>query len=398
MQSLDDDALLSVLAVLDEAGLCAIASSCRRCMVLASSTEALWVACAGVRGVRTRPTSISWREVVIGLRRAQQAVRPHAVLPPLGTPLGTARRRCAAVSQQQGACSAHPWHQRIQPLSAREKQWLSWYGLYHTSVLHVESCRVGDRPGTALHAHDPSTDACLGCLIYQDAPFKSGRSAPGPVVCQSVTPPSACGGDGTRLSRALDEFRHRASLVGKVSVCDASKESGRRAVALLNALPPALCRRLDSMSIEGCPPDALTALANQLDTACLPPSSQGVAAAAAPATAAPATAAPAAAAAPRLPAVLIVDQWRPKVSIGHAMDIIGSVLAQVARHAEANEATRIHHVVVVAASSRSADTLAKAVRSIGFKSHLVLPPRLPLMSRSSRGCVTVAQFHRSRPR
>ena len=97
-----------------------------------------------------------------------------------------------------------------------------------------------------------------------------------------------------------------------------------------------VCKKLDTLSIEGCPPDALASLAR---------SSEGG----------------------RIPAAIIAEQARPKISIGHAMDLVGALLKQVVAHEDS-----IRHVIFIASGTASADVLEKAVRSIAFKSHQVL--------------------------
>ena len=80
-----------------------------------------------------------------------------------------------------------------------------------------------------------------------------------------------------------------------------------------------------------------------------------------------------------MPAVVIAEQARPRVSIGHAMSLVGSLVRQlVALDAAAGSlgvpAGRIQHLVFVAASRQSAETFEKAICSIAFKSHLALGP------------------------
>ena len=88
-----------------------------------------------------------------------------------------------------------------------------------------------------------------------------------------------------------------------------------------------------------------------------------------------------------MPAVIIAEQARPRLSISHAMTMVGSLVRQLMRddHQAVDGADelaarptlprggRIHHVVFVMASHAAADTLTKAVRSIVFKSHVALP-------------------------
>jgi len=84
--------------------------------------------------------------------------------------------------------------------------------------------------------------------------------------------------------------------VGRLSVVDGSRDAGQKLCRYLRRLPPAVCRTLDELSTEGLEDGALRRTARDGDG---------------------------------MPAVLLAEQARPKVSIGHAMDVLGSLLRQL---------------------------------------------------------------------
>ena len=100
-----------------------------------------------------------------------------------------------------------------------------------------------------------------------------------------------------------------------------------------------------------------------------------------------------------MPAVVVAEQARPRLSIGHAMGVVGSLVKQLVQYDASSSAGKdgeevaatcdqaapaapcapprfrprhVQHVVLVAAGPKAADTLERAVCSIAFKSHLAL--------------------------
>ena len=212
-----------------------------------------------------------------------------------------------------------------------------------------------------MHLHDAATDDCISCALH--AADASADCAGALHVCDAGS------SGGERLVRAVSEFRHRVRLVRRLTVVDASRESGRRVSIMLRELPASVCRRLETLTIEGCPSDALTSLNKPSATAGVEDGRAARSASALP-----------------LPPVIVAEQARPRVSIGHAMDVVGSLVKQLvsydascssddARLADGSASRgHIQHLVLVAASRASAETLQKAVCSIAFKSHLAMPP------------------------
>ena len=338
--------------------LCATACVCSRLSTIVGSAVTPWERLAETKDVR-HCWPLSARETLVHLRVVARLLRPFSLQPPAVAPQ---KLRCpwdpasACASQQlhRGrysavACtavddSAGARIHRID-LSARERAWLRWFGRFQDGQLLLETVRVGAAPCDALHLHDVGTGDCVACAL---------QLANGPPLVH-VT--SASEGDAQRLCRAVDEFRHRCRLVRRLTVVDASREPVQRLQHFLRQLPTSVCRKVEALGVDGLPGDALRMM-----------ESDG-----------------------SLPAVLVVEQARPKVSIGHAMDVMGSLVRQLVRYDNAvcdSSATaprrsgetavrapgrRVHHVILVAAGRAATETLERAACSIAFKSHLALP-------------------------
>lgn len=163
-----------------------------------------------------------------------------------------------------------------------------------------------------LHLHDAS-DACVGVAVLADGPDDGTAAAP-----------------SLPLLDAVGEFRYRVQLARRVAVIDASAPAGQRASAALGQLPPGFCQRRPA------------APAAQADAP---------------------------------PAVVVADVPGGKLSIGRAMDLVGLLVHERLAYdsGEHSAPTRLHWLVLAAASAQAADTLERAARSIVFKSSLALP-------------------------
>lgn len=349
LTSLPEDALGHIIENLDEDAICALASVSRY-FARSCESDLIWAAAAAVRGIRSC-APMSCRATVVTLRRVRRALRPFTINPPTSTT--SQKLRCmwdpasaaSALQLRIGKFSSSvndACEHSISPINARERDWLNWFGRVAEGKLHLETCRVGARTLNCLHLHDAVTDDCHACMLH---------GADVSHICAA----SASGEE--RLVRAVDEFRHRVALIRRVSVVDASTAAGQRLGAYLRLLPPTMCRNLESLSIEGCPADALSVLSHT------PPNASGGRTPAATSW---------------LPHVIVAEQARPRVSIGHAMDVVGSLVKQLVHHdatcAAQTNRRRVQHVVFLTASRASAETLTKAVCSISFKSHLALVP------------------------
>lgn len=425
---LPDDALLNIVEQLhEEDALCALLASCKRLNTLLKSSEAPWLALEAASGLG-RCHSLSSCATVLVMRRVRQMLQPFAVKPPLRDPqkLRCSRDLASAVSAMQVRIGSFhrfapttPGASLWAPLTARERDWLRWYGRMRSGILCLEPFRFDTACcssiyGTALHLHDTTTDDCVACEI----------EANGQAIVTSSAGAALAPCAEQRLSEAVAELRHRVGVVTRISVVDGTKQPGRRALAMLRAQPQCLCRKLDALTIEGCPAGALAALEQSgppLAAPSLPASASASASpiaietdsggagleAAAPGEAVASSAGagqgapplPTVACASAIPAIVIAEQARPRLSIGHAMDVVGSLVRQLVQHdahgnrtaasesgagddagesagavgaAPAATPRRVQHLVFVGAGPKATETLERAVCSIAFKSHLAL--------------------------
>ena len=347
LPDLPDDVLASILASSHLAAshaLCALSCVSKRFAgTLALSTfDHVWrpssASCA-----RQPSTLLTWRGEFLYLTRTRHALKPFAMQPPASSPQ---KLRCAFASALVPHCSPRGSSHGMAPLTTRERAWIQWFGRMQDGVLHLGPCRFDATAtcGTALHLHDTATDECIACAFHE---------AGGGCGLAFAATGTGCVVGNERLMRAVAELRHRVHLVQRLHVVDGTKEPGKRALAVLHSLPRCLCKKLE-LELEGCPPGALAELDGPADDS----------------------------ATNTMPAVVIAEQARLRLSIGHAMDVVGSLIRQLVRHDAQclDAASRVQHIVLVAAGRAAAETLQRAVCSIAFKSNLSLleDGRVPL--------------------
>lgn len=345
---LPDELLACVLRDVD--ALIAVACVCKQLSTVLANNDSLWVMAADA----VAPCSpLSARATMLTLRRVGMILKPFVVQPPL---LSVPQRvRCAANRTSAGTTMMQ---HGVEPLNFREREWLRWYGRMRNGTMHLSFEGSGR---VALHLHDACTDKCIACVLQEGVAHGNQRAAT-PTAAMPLTLASG----EEQLAEAVREFRHRVGLVSRISVVDGTKDSARRALLLLGGLPRCVCRKLDALTIEGCPDSALTSLIEWCGEDCPAGEVAGNRRMA-----------------DGMPAVVIAEQARLRLSIGHAMCVVGSLVRQlvrldndVATNRGCENAPRrtVQHVVLVAAGQKAAETLEKAVRSISFKSHQALLP------------------------